>query len=59
MRREKRTPFFRWLLPVILCGMLLAGLIPGVTARAEDDEYPEGMTDAEKQQMLQEMQEDT
>ena len=58
MRREKRTPFFRWLLPVILCGMLLAGLIPGVTARAEDDEYPEGMTDAEKQQMLQEMQED-
>ena len=58
MRRDKRASNYLRLLALILCGMLFAGLIPGMTARAEDDEYPEGMTDAEKQQMLQEMEED-
>ena len=58
MRRDKRASNYLRLLALILCGMLFAGLIPGMTTRAEDDEYPEGMTDAEKQQMLQEMEED-
>ncbi len=58
MIRRKRAPFFRRLLPLIMCGMLFAGVLPALPVRADDDEYPEGMTESEKQQMLQEMQED-
>ena len=58
MIRRKHAPLIRRLLLLFICGVLIAGVLPGPSARAEEDEFPEGMTESEKQQMLQEMEED-